>query len=93
MGCRLEANYGFQCGVDMVPLMMQENYKAKGWLGLILGTRLWYPFFGAEGDGAAAFEKRVDAVVRAAPGEFVIKCQPRYKRAQTAAIVSIFEHI
>lgn len=28
---------------DMIPLMMQANFKAKGWLGLILGTRLWCP--------------------------------------------------
>ena len=34
----------------MIPLMIQENYKAKGWLGLLLGTRLWYPFFGSESD-------------------------------------------
>ena len=42
MYCRLEANYGFQVGLDMIPLMMQQGYTAKGWLGLILGTRLWY---------------------------------------------------
>jgi hypothetical protein len=22
-------------------LMMMQNFKAKGWLGLIVGTRLW----------------------------------------------------
>jgi hypothetical protein len=32
---------GMQNECDMVPLMMQSNFKAKGWLGLILGTRLW----------------------------------------------------
>ena len=42
--CRLEANYAHQQDVDMIPLMVQEGYKAKGWLGLFLGTRLWYPF-------------------------------------------------
>ena len=26
----------------MIPLMMQKDYSPKGWLGLILGTRLWY---------------------------------------------------
>jgi hypothetical protein len=24
----------------MIPLMMQRQYKPKGWLGLIMGTRL-----------------------------------------------------
>ena len=48
----------------MIPLMMQKGYKAKGWLGLILGTRMYYNFHGAEVDDDAAFEKRMDAVVR-----------------------------
>ena len=30
--CRLEANYAHQQDVDMIPLMVQEEYKAKGWL-------------------------------------------------------------
>ena len=33
--CRLEANYAHQQEVDMIPLMVQEDYKAKGWLGLV----------------------------------------------------------
>ena len=35
--CRLEANYGHQQEVDMIPLLMVEEYKPKGWLGMILG--------------------------------------------------------
>ena len=27
--------------VDMIPLMMMKEYKPKGWLGMILGTRMW----------------------------------------------------
>ena len=33
--CRLEANYAHQQDVDMIPLMVQEEYRAKGWLGLV----------------------------------------------------------
>jgi len=36
--CRLEANYAHQQDVDMIPLMAQEGYKAKGWLGLVSHT-------------------------------------------------------
>ena len=43
--CRLEANYGVQEKCDMVPLMVQENYRARGWLLSTLGSRLWYPFY------------------------------------------------
>jgi hypothetical protein len=38
----MEANYAHQQELDMIPLMMQKGYSPKGWLGLILGTRLWY---------------------------------------------------
>ena len=62
--CRLEANYAHQQDVEMIPLMVQEDYKAKGWLGLFLGTRMWYPFYGCEDDDDAAFEERVDSVAR-----------------------------
>ena len=29
--CRLEANYGHQQELDMIPLMMQKDYKPQGW--------------------------------------------------------------
>ena len=29
--CRLEANYAHQQELDMIPLMMEENYKPQGW--------------------------------------------------------------
>ena len=35
---------GMQNECDMIPLMMDSNFKPKGWLGLILGTRLWCKF-------------------------------------------------
>ena len=50
--------------VDMIPLLLQKGYKANGWLGLILGTRLYYPFYSAESDDEAAFENRMDKLVR-----------------------------
>jgi hypothetical protein len=42
-----EANYGHQQELDMIPLMMQKDNSPKGWLGLILGTRLWYAMHSA----------------------------------------------
>ena len=35
-----------------------------GWLGLILGTRLWYPFFDSSDEDDGTFENRVSALVR-----------------------------
>ena len=44
---------------------MEADYKPKGWLGLILGSRLWYAFW-AEGESdedweAAAVREHVEA--------------------------------
>ena len=38
--CRSEAEYAYQLGKDIIPLMMEKNYKADGWLGMLLGTKL-----------------------------------------------------
>ena len=34
--------------VDLIPVMMEANYRPRGWLGLIMGTRMYYKFFGKE---------------------------------------------
>jgi hypothetical protein len=62
--CRLELSYAMQEKVDLVPLMMTEGYKAKGWLGLILGQSLWHAFYDAKVDTEAKFMNQVDALAR-----------------------------
>ena len=42
--CRSEAEYAYQLRKDIIPLMMQRNYKADGWLGMLVGTKLWIDF-------------------------------------------------
>ena len=61
--CRLEAQYAMQSDKNMIPLMVQKDYKAKGWLGLVLGARLWHSFWDADKDDNESFEKRVDTLV------------------------------
>ena len=49
----------------MIPLMVERDYRVKGWLGLILGSRLWYAFWPCkELDDEVEFESRVDQVVK-----------------------------
>ena len=48
----------------MIPLKMSKGFKPQGWLGLLLGTRMWYAFWDADQDDDAAFETRMDSVVR-----------------------------
>ncbi|XP_070537112.1 uncharacterized protein [Ptychodera flava] len=42
--CRVEAEYAFQQRKEVIPLMVEENYKATGWLGAILGTKFYINF-------------------------------------------------
>jgi hypothetical protein len=62
--CRLEAQYGHQQNVDMVPLMVTTGYRPTGWLGLIVGTRLYFNFHPAAVDTDYKFTQQIDAVVR-----------------------------
>eukprot|EP01047_Picozoa_sp_COSAG01_P007366 COSAG01_NODE_279_length_19520_cov_41.772154_19_plen_1481_part_01 len=62
--CRLEAQYAYQREKDMVPLMVEEGYRADGWLGMLLGTRLYYGFFCAVLSSEAAFEGKMEELCR-----------------------------
>ena len=42
--CRSEAEYTYKLGKDIIPLMMQRNYKPDGWLGMLVGTKFWIDF-------------------------------------------------
>ena len=42
--CRAEAEYAFQLNKPVIPLIMQQNYKPDGWLGLILGSKIYVDF-------------------------------------------------
>ncbi|EDO45030.1 predicted protein [Nematostella vectensis] len=42
--CRSEAEYAFQLRKDIVPLMMEKSYRPDGWLGMIMGAKLWIDF-------------------------------------------------
>ena len=40
----VEAEYAYQRRKRMIPLMMESNYSPDGWLGIILGSKLWMDF-------------------------------------------------
>ncbi|CAF0847844.1 unnamed protein product [Brachionus calyciflorus] len=42
--CRLEAEYCVQKNCPFVPLILQKGYRPNGWLGIILGTRIFIDF-------------------------------------------------
>ncbi|XP_064597244.1 uncharacterized protein LOC135463752 [Liolophura sinensis] len=42
--CRAEAEYAFTNDIDIVPLLLESEYKADGWLGLIKGAKKHFDF-------------------------------------------------
>jgi hypothetical protein len=62
--CRMEAQYALQKKKPLVPLMLVEGYEADGWLGLMLGTSLWYALYGDALTSERVFEGRMDALCR-----------------------------
>ncbi|CAF1021469.1 unnamed protein product [Didymodactylos carnosus] len=42
--CTVEGNYVFRQKTKFIPLMLEEQYNATGWLGAMVGSRLWYDF-------------------------------------------------
>ena len=62
--CRLEAQYAMQREVPTVPLMLSDGYRADGWLGMLMGTRVWYGFFGAVLTEESLFEGKVSELCR-----------------------------
>ena len=42
----------------------RQNDKAKGWLGMLLGVRLYYRFCGVMLDSEAMFEAKVEELCR-----------------------------
>ena len=42
--CRTEATYAYTRHIDYVPLLIETNFRASGWLGAMLGMRLYIDF-------------------------------------------------
>jgi len=50
--CRLEGEYAQQQKKIIVPFMMQKNFRPTGWLGMLLGAKLYFDFSDThEGEG------------------------------------------
>jgi len=42
--CRSEAEYTNTLRKEFIPLMLESQYKPDGWLGILLGSKLYYEF-------------------------------------------------
>ncbi|KAJ8391656.1 hypothetical protein AAFF_G00087970 [Aldrovandia affinis] len=61
--CRTEAEYTFQLRKEIIPLMMERNYNPDGWLGALLGAKLWIDF----SDGCN-FEESINQLIKEIKG-------------------------
>ena len=43
--CKLELQFAQQSGVPIIPVMMQANFTAKGWLGILTSCAVWTPMY------------------------------------------------
>ncbi|XP_035824677.1 uncharacterized protein LOC101851026 isoform X2 [Aplysia californica] len=57
--CRSEAEYAFSLQKPIIPLLMQLEYKPDGWLGILLGTKLFFNF-----SGKYPFEEKINDLVK-----------------------------
>jgi hypothetical protein len=60
----MEAQYALQKKKVLIPLMLTQGYEADGWLGLLLGTSMWYGFYGETLSSESGFATRMDALCR-----------------------------
>ena len=56
--------YGLQKKKALIPLKLTQGYEADGWLGLLLGTSVWYAMYGEALASETAFEDRMAALSR-----------------------------
>ena len=87
--CRLELSYAMQEEVDRIPLMLQEGFKAKGWLGLLLGQSVWYAFHDSAIPTDEKFTLQMDALVREIGDRGRIKAEVVSKRTPPEAPASV----
>jgi len=60
--CKLELKYAQQSGVPIIPVMMQQNFTAKNWLGILTAGSIWTPMY--ERDTVVAGVAKVIALVQ-----------------------------
>ncbi|KAL3892370.1 hypothetical protein ACJMK2_004581 [Sinanodonta woodiana] len=55
----IEAEYAFQLRKKIIPLKMERGYQPDGWLGFLIGAKLFYEF-----SGKYAFEAKIKELIR-----------------------------
>lgn len=83
--CKKELNYTDSCNKDIVPCMVQPNFKASGWLGLLTAGMLWIDFRNPDN-----FEQSIESLVKeitATCGEKVAEVSLKVTSNETKQLV------
>lgn len=54
-----EAEYARELQVDIVPLLLQQDYRPDGWLGFIKGGKLYVDF-----SGKYSFDNKINELIK-----------------------------
>ena len=68
-GSGLELQFAKQSGVPIVPVLMEDGYSARGWLGIITAGTLWVPLYEAGRRFDAGIDQLVQQIRHALPAD------------------------
>ena len=74
--CKKELQYAETCGVEIVPCMMERDWKASSWLGIATAGLLWQDF---------RSEDKIEKGIESLSGELLKRC-PDLKNPKSSEI-------
>ena len=83
--CQAEAEYAFGCKRRLVPLIVRQGYRADGWLGFMIGARIYVDF--GSFDFETACEKLITEIVRQRKRPLPSKVAQAVTTASTAVAI------
>ncbi|XP_069137832.1 uncharacterized protein [Argopecten irradians] len=86
--CRTEAQYAYQVNKEIIPILMQNRYKPDGWLGILVGSKLFYEF-----THKYAFDKKMSELIRELENRFRIMFRkdaaPKFQNVVSATLKQV----
>ena len=84
--CQAEAEYAFNCKRRLVPLIMRPGYRPDGWLGFMIGSRIYVDF--GRFDFDTACDKLITEISLQRKQPLPTKPVPTTQNETTSTIVS-----
>lgn len=91
--CRLEAEYAVRLQKPIIPLIMQPDYMPLGWLGIIVGGKIYYKFAGKQSSFEQTFASMVKEIGRHVSDESKTKQRPPLPEATNKQLSTSNENL